>query len=123
RSMLRGPLGDLLSRYVKRLEAKTCDQADVIFAASDDDRRRFSELYRVSPDKIFVAPNGVDVGGTTIASDAERAQAKRQLGLEGYDVLLFIGSFHPPNTEAVDGLISSVAPRLPGATFLIAGTV
>lgn len=123
RGMLKGPLGRVLSRHVKRLEAVLCRDADVIFATSDEDRRRLIELYRVSPDKIFVAPNGVDVGAVPCVSDIEREQAKRQLGLDGQAVLLFVGSFHPPNIEAVDALIAAVAPRMPDAFVVVAGSV
>jgi len=123
RGMLRGPLGRVLSVYVKRLEAMICRDADVIFATSEDDRRRLVELYRVSPDKVFVAPNGVDVAAVRCVSDGEREAAKRRLGLEGHDVLLFVGSFHPPNIEAVEALIATVTPRLPAAVVIVIGNV
>jgi glycosyltransferase involved in cell wall biosynthesis len=123
RGMLKGPLGHVLSRHVKRLEATLCREADVIFATSEDDRRRLADLYRVSPEKIFVAPNGVDTAGIVPVSDAEREIAKRRLGLDGHDVLLFVGSFHPPNVEALEHLITTVAPRTPDAVFVIAGSV
>src|SRR5262249_25285391 len=123
RGMLRGPFGRVLSRHVKRLEARLCRDADVIFATSEDDRRRLAELYRVSPEKIFVAPNGVDTAGIAPVSEAEQKIAKRRLGLDGQDVLLFVGSFHPPNVEALEHLITTVAPRTPDAVFVIAGSV
>jgi glycosyltransferase involved in cell wall biosynthesis len=123
RGMLTGLLGRLLARYVKRLEAMICRDADVIFATSADDRKRLVELYRVCPEKIFLAPNGVDVAAVTSPSDAERQEAKRRLGLDGQDVLLFVGSFHPPNMEAVEHLIATVAPRVPNALVVIAGSV
>jgi glycosyltransferase involved in cell wall biosynthesis len=123
RGMLTGPLGRLLSRHVKRLEALICRDADVVFATSADDRRRLMELYRVPAEKIFVAPNGVDVAAVTAASDAEREEARRGLGLDGRPLLLFVGSLHPPNLEAVEALIAHLAPRLPDAVVVIAGSV
>jgi glycosyltransferase involved in cell wall biosynthesis len=123
RTMLTGPLGALLCQYAKRLESLACQEADVVFVTSHDDRRRFIALYGVPSEKIFVAPNGVDVGAVKSVSDPERADARRQLGVDGEDVLLFVGSFHPPNIEAVECLISTVAPRLPDKTFVIAGSV
>jgi len=124
RSMLRGPLGRLLCLYVKRLEALACREADVVFVTSANDRERLGALYGVAAEKVFVAPNGVDVAAVGLVSDAERAEARRQLDIRAGDhVLLFVGSFHPPNIEAVTWLISTLAPRLPDKTFLIAGSV
>ena len=123
RAMLGGPLGALLSRYAWWLERRVCRESDVVFATSSDDRRRLIELYGVAPDKVFVAPNGVDVSAVTPASPAERGDARRRLGTEKEDVLLFVGSFHPPNNEAVECLIAAVAPMLPDKLFLIAGDV
>jgi glycosyltransferase involved in cell wall biosynthesis len=123
RAMLKGPLGALLSRYVRWLEALACRESDVVFAASGDDRSRLIELYGVAPAKVFVAPNGVDVSAVTPASPTERADARRRLALEGEEIMLFVGSFHPPNIEAVECLITIVAPRLPDKLFVIAGTV
>jgi glycosyltransferase involved in cell wall biosynthesis len=123
RTMLGGPLGALLSRYARWLESLACRESDVVFATSSDDRRRLIELYRVAPDKVFVAPNGVDVRAVTPVSPAERGDARRRLDLDGETVLLFVGSFHPPNIEAVECLVSTLAPRSPDMLFVIAGSV
>src|SRR5207244_1376284 len=77
RTMLRGPLGALLSRYTRWLESLACRESDVVFATSADDRRRLIELYRVAPDKVFVAPNGVDVSAVRATTDSERKDARR----------------------------------------------
>ena len=123
RAMLRGPLGSLLSRYVRWLEALACTESDVVFATSEDDRRRLIELYRTAPDKVFVAPNGVDVSAVRAPAASERGEARRRLGVEGEDVLLFVGSFHPPNLQAVEYLVSTLAPRVPETLVLVAGNV
>jgi glycosyltransferase involved in cell wall biosynthesis len=123
RAMLKGPLGALLVRYARWLEGLACTESDVVFATSPDDRRRLIELYRVAPDKVVVAPNGVDVSAVTPASPGERREARRRLDVDGEDVLLFVGSFHPPNMEAVEYLVSTLAPLLPEKLVLIAGSV
>ena len=123
RTMLGGPLGRLLSRYTRSLEALACRESDVVFATSEEDRRRFIELYRLATAKVFVAPNGVDVGAVTPAAAAERLEARRQLDVDAENVLLFVGSFHPPNIEAVEWLVSTLAPRLPDTLVLVAGSV
>ena len=123
RAMLEGPLGALLSRYTRWLEALACRESDLVFATSRADRRRLIDLYRMAPDKVFVAPNGIDVSAVTPGSAAERRDARRQLDVDGQDVLLFIGSFHPPNVQAVEYLVSTLAPWLPEALVLVAGGV
>jgi len=123
RTMLHGPLGAVLCQYVKRLESLACRESDLIFVTSSEDRGRIIKLYGVSPDKVHVAPNGVDVGSVPCISETERQDAKRRVGVDGHDVMLFIGSYHPPNIEAVNHLIEALAPKLPEKIFLVAGGV
>jgi len=124
RSMLRGPLGRVLCQYVKRLELLACRESDIVFVTSADDRRRLASLYRIPPEKVFVAPNGVDVAGVGYVSEGERTEARRQLEISGdAHLLLFVGSFHPPNIQAVEYLIAHLARRLPDKTVVIAGSV
>lgn len=122
-SMLKGPLGNVLCHYVRHLESRACMESDLIFATSQEDRKRLIELYEVPPQKVFLAPNGVDVSSVKFASRSEKEEARDRLGLNGQNVLLFIGSFHPPNIEAVDFIISTLAPRLTEKIFIVAGNV
>jgi len=120
---LRGPLGWLLCQYVKRLEKRLCQRAELIFATSDADRQRFFELYEVLPTKVALAPNGVDTRNVRIPTPTERQQAKATLQITGRPALLFFGSVHPPNVEAVRYILDTLAPEIPHCVFLIAGGV
>ncbi len=120
---LKGPLGWLLCQYVKRLEKRLCQRAELIFATSDADRQRFFELYEVLPTKVVLAPNGVDTDAIRIPTPAERQQAKATFQITNRPALLFFGSVHPPNIEAVRYILDTLAPAIPNGVFLIAGSV
>jgi glycosyltransferase involved in cell wall biosynthesis len=116
--------GRELVEEVRAVEGKLCREADLIFACSNDDADQFVDLYGVSRDKIVLVPNGVDVEGIQPASPIERETARRQFDLlPDRPVLIFIGSGYAPNTEAATFLVKEVAPRLPGCTIMIAGSV
>jgi len=73
--------------------------------------------------KIIVIPNGVDTEQVHPATQEERRLAREKLSLSESPALLFFGSAHPPNKEAVEFIMKRIAPRFPEATFLIAGDV
>jgi glycogen(starch) synthase len=75
----------------------------------------------IAPEKIIVAPNGVDMGlfGNPLAADLNLA---RKLGLKGADVVGFIGSFY--DYEGLDDLIDAMPLLLrkrPKAHLLLVG--
>ncbi|MGA2904215.1 MAG: glycosyltransferase family 4 protein [Candidatus Korobacteraceae bacterium] len=116
--------GRKLVEEVRALEGSLCRQADLIFACSNDDAEQFVGLYGISPDKIVLVPNGVDVEGIQPASREERAWGRQEIGLPpDKPVLIFIGSGYGPNTEAAAFLVEEIAPRLPHCAVVIAGSV
>lgn len=125
RHILGGSLvGRRLVEEVRELESKLCREADLVFACSNDDAQQFVTLYGVSPEKIVLVPNGVDVETIRPANEEERISARREFGLAAErPLLIFIGSGYGPNTEAAAFLVKEVAPRLPNCTIMIAGGV
>jgi len=123
KDMLKGPVGWLLSRWVRRLEKRACRRADIVFATSAEDRLRFSNLYGISLRKILLVPNGVDPDEILPAAPEEKAKAREKLGLGEESALLFFGSAHPPNIRAVKYILETLAPALPQASFILAGGV
>ena len=116
--------GRELIQEVRDLEGKLCREADLIFTCSAEDADQFVNLYGISRDKTVLVPNGVDVEGIQPTSPEERELARQQFDLPAdRPVLIFIGSGYAPNTEAAAFLVKDVAPRLPGCTILIAGSV
>ena len=127
RETLRGPAGWLIASWIGRYEKDLCRRADVIFACSHEDADELATRYGLDPTKIYIVPNGVDTKAIqpVAMGDAEaRGGALRELGLDaGREMVLFLGSQHPPNLEAGNFLIREIAPRLPEAQFVIAGSV
>jgi glycosyltransferase involved in cell wall biosynthesis len=116
--------GRELVEEVRESEGRLCREADLIFACSNDDAEQFVDLYGIARDKIVLVPNGVDVEGIQPASPTERELARRHFDLPlDRPLLIFIGSGYAPNTEAAAFLVKEVAPRLPGCTLMIAGSV
>jgi len=124
RDMFPGVVGRWAAWKVKRLEGRCARAADVIFVCSEEDARQFVQIHRVDPLKIRIAPNGVDPDEIKPASEKERPEIRRRLGLESKrPAILFVGSYHPPNIEAVEFLCRTLAPALREVDFLVAGKV
>ena len=74
--------------------------------------------YKLNPDKIHVIPHGVELPKTNISQN----EAKRRLGLEGYNVLLFFGFIKPG--KGLDHLIKAlpkVLEKHPNTKLVVAG--
>jgi glycosyltransferase involved in cell wall biosynthesis len=117
---LRGPI----VRAVERQEAFALRHADHIFAVSPAERDALAMRYNVSVERFTIVPNGVDCAAFQPASRALREQRKRELGLSGKTVIVFAGSLHPPNIEAVQAIITWAQIGLPATVaLLIVGSV
>ncbi|KTT68668.1 TIGR04063 family PEP-CTERM/XrtA system glycosyltransferase [Sphingomonas sanguinis] len=115
-----GVEGSARYRATRALEGWTCGRADAIAVICEG--LRGDLIARGLPaDKIVVSPNGVDL--TLFGQPAPRDEAlAAQWGLEGAEVIGFIGSFY--DYEGLDDLIAAM-PRLvaarPGARLLLVG--
>ncbi|MFD1106921.1 TIGR04063 family PEP-CTERM/XrtA system glycosyltransferase [Sphingobium olei] len=104
----------------RQLETHAVRQADAVAVICEGLR---SDLIArgIDPDKIIVSPNGVDLDqfGDPVPRDPALTA---KLGLEGADVVGFIGSFY--DYEGLDDLIAAL-PRLvrarPRAKLLLVG--
>ena len=115
-----GREGSLRYRATRWLETRAARRADAVAVICEG--LRGDLIARGIPgDKLFVSPNGVDMAlfGDPIATDPAFA---RQIGLEGAEVIGFIGSFY--DYEGLDDLIAAM-PRLiarrPAAHLLLVG--
>lgn len=109
------------ARALRDLERRCFRRADLAFTCSPDDRRIAINEFGVDPSRIHIAPNGVDVESMPMVNPAERAAARRRLGLSG-TVAAFVGSRWGPNHDAVVEIIklASADPRI---TWLVIGQV
>lgn len=105
-------LGKLLLRYVYSIEKSLSKKSNMIFAVSKENKLKLASTYEIDESKIVVSPNGVN-------TDEYCEYTRKSIG----DIrkCIFIGSFHPPNIEAIDNIIG-IAERMPETCFAIAGS-
>jgi glycogen(starch) synthase len=115
-----GREGSARYRLIRRFETGAARRADAVAVICEGLRRDLIGRG-IAPEKIIVAPNGVDMGlfGSPLAADLNLA---RKLGLKGADVVGFIGSFY--DYEGLDDLIASMPLLLtkrPKAHLILVG--
>ena len=106
---------------VRALEGRLLERAAHVFACTEADGRRFSELYGVPETRVSVLPNGVDLA----AVDAVRANGHGAApGTAGRFTrrAIFAGSDVAHNRVAVRALLDRIAPALQeDVEFVIVG--
>ena len=116
------PFGREIAKAVATNEAFLARDADLVVGCSAEDIEFYHEGYGVPRERMRVVPNGVFVKSVVAPSPSERAAAKAAVGIAGPTVV-FLGSNYGPNIEAAKFIAGSVAPAMPGVTFLVCGGV
>src|SRR4029453_13396356 len=76
-----------------RVEGEIVSCADLMIAATDEERRQLVTLYGAEDDRIEVVPPGVD---HRVFAPGDRGAARRELGLDAdARVLLYVGRIQP----------------------------
>ena len=101
------------------------ENADAVITVSDLDKTLLCKIFDLNERKITTVPNGVNTKEKKPISHKEREEYKKKIGLSGKYVILFTGSAHPPNLEAVRKIQTSIAPNCTAkdVIFLIVGKV
>ena len=115
-----GSEGSARYRLTRMLETYAARRADAVAVICEGLRKDLIERG-IAEDKILVSPNGVDMVlfGSPPPPDTELA---RSLGVDGADVVGFIGSFY--DYEGLDDLISAMpllVAKRPQAHLLLVG--
>lgn len=110
----------LLLNNLFDLEKEACKRSDLIFACSDEDASKLCDLYGMTRDKILTVPNGVDLTLNSFVGYKEKQLIKKQLNIENEKIVVFIGSWHKPNLEAVEQILE-ISKDLPQVKFIIMG--
>lgn len=84
-------------------EGRVIDEACAIVASTIEERSWLIDLYAAHPERVHLVAPGVD---HDLFSPADRDSAKRFLGLEGKQVLLFVGRLQP--LKGVDTAIKAL---------------
>jgi glycosyltransferase involved in cell wall biosynthesis len=108
---------------VKYIEEKACRDADMIWVTSKEDGDSLVGLYDPDPEKIVVVPNGVDTSKIAYTNREDRMRHKIEIGLSRWPTVLFVGSWHPPNLEALRFIVTELAKKNKDIIFMVVGSV
>jgi glycosyltransferase involved in cell wall biosynthesis len=121
KSMLpQNKFSEKLLEELFEIERTACFESDYIMACSEEDKVKLSSIYHISLEKISVVPNGVDLESNQFVDYEKRQNNKENLGIAQEKIVIFIGSWHKPNLEAVEEILK-IAPKLPDIKFIIMG--
>jgi glycosyltransferase involved in cell wall biosynthesis len=107
---------------VARVEARCWKESALVYACSRADLDRLREHYGETTAALLTVPNGVSADDVGYTDAANRREIKRRLGLCDSRIALFMGSWHPPNLEAVEHVIALARARK-DIYFLVLGSV
>lgn len=102
------------------MEKHACLTSNLILSCSEEDSMKMVELFEINLEKVLLAPNGVDTELNLFVNSEERKKNKKKLELENEKIIVFIGSWHKPNLEAVNEILK-LAIFLPNYKFIIMG--
>lgn len=113
---------NLVLKRVKKIEGDACKKSNLILACSEKEKMDLINLYKMTPDKIIVIPNGANIIAEIEPARKTESRVKLDIELEA-KVVVFIGTYYKPNIDAVRFIIDKIAPLLAEFRFLIIGTV
>lgn len=99
--------------HVTHLEKSLVQNADLVLATSDEDRKSFEKAFNLDSKKIKLAPNGINPRAWNQRVNNQSSNSKV--------TAFFIGSMHQPNIEIVDFIVSQLADKCENIDFIIAG--
>jgi glycosyltransferase involved in cell wall biosynthesis len=117
----RVPYSKYLYKKAVKSEQSALALADAVVVTSLLDKETLMRKFKVKG-AVHVVPNGVDTSLISPVSKSEREKEKGRLGFSNKKVILFTGSGHPPNREAVQHILR-IAHNLPDVLFVVAGRV
>lgn len=111
----------LLGR-VFEAEKRACSEALMTTVCAMDDADTMAKLYGFDRSRAVLVPNGVNLDNVVFTPIPEKLRLKETMGLSGQKIVLFIGSWHKPNIEAVE-TIFKLAENTPAFRYIIMGSV
>ncbi len=111
--ILKGEVGKRAADEVRAWERRLVRESALVFATCEEERISLAQDYGMDPGQICLAPNGFRPEDL-----ATRQDSSMRLG-----GVLFMGSRHPPNVEALEAIIGTIAPEAPELIFDVIGSV
>lgn len=106
----------------ERTERSCCDDAELIWACSEEDRRELIQRYGGDANRVLVVPNGVALDEVKYVEPGARRALRERLRLTDPSLAIFIASWHHPNVLGARSLLQ-IAEECPEFNFLILGSV
>lgn len=113
----------IFQEKISTIEQNACLYTHITYTTSDLDREHLIRLYDLDPERAFVVPNGVDVDQILVITDNERQKQKESVKIAEYSTILFVGSWHPPNLEALRFIVEDIVTKFQDCFFIIIGSV
>ncbi|MDE7311937.1 MAG: glycosyltransferase [Eubacterium sp.] len=110
-----------LMQDIFQIEKECCEKSVFIMTCSKEDQQLLNQKYGISTDKMIEVPNGVDCDEIPFTSVPERIKNKKDMGLLGEKLGIFMGSWHQPNLEACEAIFQ-IALECPDTKFLLMGS-
>jgi len=105
------------------IENNACIETDLTLVTSYEDKENIIKYYNSNPDNIFVIPNGVDTTSIQNIPTQMKKEQKKIVGLPSVPIILFVGSWHPPNLEALEFVVDNLIPKRKDCLFMVIGSV
>jgi glycosyltransferase involved in cell wall biosynthesis len=112
-----------ISEKIMEIERDACIKSDIVFTTSEEDKNGLVNIYAIDSEKIFVAPNGVDTNKIQLINEDDKIRTKSIAGLSNYSTILFVGSWHPPNLEALEFIVDKLAKEIGDCIILVVGSI
>lgn len=103
-------------------EKNAWKKSKIVFACTENDLQKMGSLYGSSDSIKLVVPNGFSSEEVKFVNLSDRNRIKSSLSLNNQYMVVFMGSWHGPNIEAVE-LIFDFAREMPFVDFFIVGSV
>jgi glycosyltransferase involved in cell wall biosynthesis len=110
-----------LLHMVRLCEEKSWKKAKLVFACTAEDIDKLEAFYGPTEAETIVVPNGFSVDDVSYADLSVRRAIKEKLGIGSQPTVIFMGSWHGPNLDAVERIFE-FADAMPSVVFLIVGS-
>ncbi len=98
---------------VQKIEKLSCEQADVIIAVSEIDKRQITEIFRIQSEKIVTIPHCVDSEMFKFSENGRRSIRDKYHIPDESTVLTFVGKLdYIPNVTAVRYIAEKIYPAV-----------
>jgi glycosyltransferase involved in cell wall biosynthesis len=110
-----------LFEIVREHEQFAWQTSELVFSCTAEDIESLTNLYGQTTATTIVVPNGYDSDQVHYSDLITRRRVKKIVGLGEGPAVLFMGSWHGPNIDAVERVLN-YSYALPSVTFIVLGS-